>query len=243
MTSKKNDILILLMIVLLLANSIFTGIMWFKQNCRNKPEEHKIMQIQRNPFFSDFIRFDSIQQITFDSLFDEHHQKMRMLKEKERAVKSSLFNLLKSDTASDATVQFYANQASMISMQIDTLTYYHFKKIKSICKPEQMNRLADYFDKHFLHQNENNPDKMDSNSLDKEDRNNKRMMPPPHGRPGRFRPEVTPPPPPPRDGMNEDGPPPPPPHGRRMGPPGEHRPPHDGPPPPHRRPPGPPPVE
>ena len=242
MTSKRNNILILLMIVLLLANSIFTGVMWFKQNCRNNPNDHKKMQVQRNPIFSDFIGFDSIQQIAFDSFFDQHHQKMRMLKEKERAAKLSLFNLLKSDTASDATVQLYANQASMISMQIDTLTYYHFKKIKSICKPEQMSRLNDFFENHFLHQKENNPNKLDLNSANKDYRKGIRRMPPPHGGPGRFRPEGTPPPPP-RDGMNEDGPPPPPPHGRRMGPPGEHHPPHDGPPPPDRRPPGPPPVE
>jgi Tfp pilus assembly protein PilV len=241
MTSKRNSILILLMIVLLIANTIFTGVLWFRQHSRHEPVDNKTTHGQRNPIFSDFIGFDSIQQITFDSLFDQHHQKMRMLKEKERAAKSSLFNLLKSDTASDATVQFYANQASTISMQIDTLTYFHFKKIKSICKPEQMSRLSDFFENHFLHQKENNPNKLDSNSTNKEDRKDMRRMPPPNGRPDRLRPDGTPPPPP-RDGMNEDGPPPPPP-GRRMGHPGEHRPPHDGPPPPDRRPPGPPPVE
>ena len=242
MTSKRNSILILLMIVLLIANSIFTGVLWYKHHCSQKPDCPKIKQGQRNPFFSDFVGFDSLQIIAFDSLFDQHHLKMRELKEKEKAAKLLLFNLLKSDTASDATVQLYANQASMVSMQIDTLTYYHFKKIKSICKPEQMSRLADFFDKHFLHQNENNPDKLDSNSSDKEDRKDMRRMPPQNREHGRFRPDGTPPPPP-REGMNEEGPPPPPPPGRRMGRPGENRPPHDGPPPPDRRPPGPPPGE
>lgn len=242
MTSKRNSILIFVMIVLLIANSIFTGVLWFKQHCRHEQADNKTMQVQRNPFFSDFIGFDSAQQIAFDSLFDQHHRKMRALKEKERAAKLSLFNLLKSDTASFATVQFYANQASIISMQIDTLTYFHFKKIKSICKPQQMSRLSDFFENHFLHQNESNPDKSDSNSIKKDDRRDMRRMPPPNGRPDRFRPNGTPPPPP-RGGMNEDGPPPPPPPGKRMGHPGEHRPPHDGPPPPDHRPPGPPPLE
>ena len=229
------------MIVLLLANSIFTGVLWFRQYCRHEREDNKTMQVQRNPFFSDFVGLDSVQKMTFDSLFDQHHRKMREMKEKERAAKLSLFNLLNSDTASDATVLFFANKASTISLQIDTLTFYHFKKIKSICKPEQMSRLSDFFENHFLHQNDNNPDKLDSNSNNKEDRKEFRRMPPPNGRPDRLTPDGTPPPPP-REGMNEDGPPPPPP-GRRMGPPGKHRPPHDGPPPPDRSPPGPPPVE
>lgn len=241
MTAKKNSILILLMIVLLIANSIFTGVLWLRQHRRPCPQDNIIIQKQRNPFFSDFVGFDSAQQIVFDSLFDQHHLKMRELKEKEKVAKLALFNLLKSDTATDATVQLYANQASIISMQIDTLTFYHFKKIKAICKPEQMTRLAEFFDKYFLHRNENNPDKFDSNSADSEDRKGLHRMPPPNGEQGRFRREGTPPPPP-REGMNEDDPPPPPP-GRRMGPPGEHRPPHDGPPPPDRRPPGPPPAE
>ena len=197
------------MFVLLIANSIFTGILWFKNHRPQRPNRISEKPEMKNKFFSDFMGFDSSQRLAFDSLFIQHHKKINELKLKERNAKVTLFNLLKSDTASQSTVEYYANQASLITMQIDTLTYYHFKKIKSICKPDQMDKLADFFENHFLHQNEMNPEKRDSiqNNREENDRFKRR---PPHNRDQEnLIPEGTPPPPPPMEEKNEAGPPPP----------------------------------
>ena len=137
------------MFFLLIANSIFTGILWLKHHRPQSPDCISEKPEMKNKFFSDFIGFDSSQRLAFDSLFTQHRRKINELKLKERNAKVALFNLLKSDTASQYTVEYYANQASLITMQIDTLTYYHFKKIKSICKPDQMDKLADFFENHL----------------------------------------------------------------------------------------------
>jgi len=194
---------------------------------------------------SEKLGLDSLQQIKYNANKMAHEVKMDELKEKEHLAKKALFILLKSDTASNATIASFARKAADCSFEIDTTTYFYFKRLKAICNPEQLKKLEDIFD----HSRFSNPpvvnrrnkhtDKNDSafsnkasDRLNQNDRNsNEDEFPRGHR-----------PPPPPRDGVEGDhlpdpeffdGPPPP--------PKGDHPPGH----PPHRkgdrRPPPPPP--
>jgi hypothetical protein len=185
---------------------------------------------------------DSIQQEKFKAIKLEHEAKMDDLKEKEHLAKKAFFDLLKSDTANSATINTFARKAADVSFEIDTTTYFYFKKLKSICTPKQAEILADIFDRAPMqHQPfQNNPNRpkegkdtgnnqsVNSVSDKKQNRGdnfNRDDRPPP---PPRFEEDgnqMDPgfdPPPPPRDGKRPPGPPhprgdrrrPPPPHER-----------------------------
>jgi len=197
---------------------------------------------------SEKLGLDSMQQIKYNANKIAHEAKMDELKEKEHLAKTALFVLLKSDTASNATIASFARKAADCSFEIDTATYFYFKRLKAICNPEQLKKLEDIFDhSRFANPPEfnrrNNPsDKNDSAVSNKEtDRFNQSGN---HQNEDEF-PRGHRPPPPPRDGVDSDhhpdpdffdGPPPPP---RGDHPPG-HPPHRKGdrrpPPPPHDRP-------
>jgi len=247
-TSNKNKFIVFIISALLIVNIVFTSILWFKQNPKHEndvdaPRSYKPGRL------SEKLGLDSMQQIKYNANKMAHEAKMDELKEKEHLAKKALFVLLKSDTASNATIASFARKASDCSFEIDTATYFYFKRLKAICNPEQLKKLEEIFDhSRFANPPEfnrrNNPsDKNDSAvSYKASDHFNQSGN---HQNEDEF-PRGHRPPPPPRDGMDEeqnpgpeffDGPPPPHDGKRPPGPPphprGDRRRP---PPPPHERP-------
>ena len=245
-TSNKKKFIVFIICVLLLVNVVFTSILWFKQTQKNEHDGDA-----RRPFkggrLIEMLDLDSIQQEKFKVIKMEHEAKMDALKEKEHLAKNAFFDLLKSDTANSATINTYARKAADVSFEIDTTTYFYFKKLKSICTPKQAQILLDIFDraplqnKPFL-RNSNRPkccldtalsnkqsvDAASDKNQNHDNNFNRDDRPPP---PPRFEEDgnqMDPgfdPPPPPRDGKRPLVPPPPPRGDRRRPPP----PPHDRP--------------
>ena len=94
----------------------------------------------------DRLHFDDAQQKQYDLFIDEHKKKTNELHDASREMHNQLFSLLKSEsidkTKSDAIIQQIADNQKAI----DNLNFDHFQKIKSICKPNQLedfNELAD----------------------------------------------------------------------------------------------------
>jgi len=246
-TSNKNKFIVFIISALLIVNIVFTSILWFKQN----PKLENDIDSPR-PYspgrLSEKLGLDSLQQIKYNANKMAHEAKMDELKEKEHLAKKALFLLLKSDTASNATIASFARKAADCSFEIDTTTYFYFKSLKAICNPEQLKKLEDIFDhSRFSYPPEfnrrNKPiDKNDSAASNKEtDPLNQNGN---HQNEDEF-PRGHRPPPPPRDGVEGDhhpdpdffdGPPPPPKGDHPPGHPphrkGDRRPP----PPPHDRP-------
>jgi hypothetical protein len=241
-TSNKNKFIVFIISALLIVNIVFTSMLWFKQNPKHEndvdtPRPYKPGRL------SEKLGLDSMQHIKYNANKMAHEAKMDELKDKEHLAKKALFVLLKSDTASIATIASFARKASDCSFEIDTATYFYFKRLKAICNPEQLKKLEDIFDhSRFANPPEfnrrNKPlDKNDSAVSNKvSDRFNQSGN---HQNEDEF-PRGHRPPPPPRNGFEGDhhpdpeffdGPPPPPkgdhpPHRK-----GDRRPP----PPPHDR--------
>jgi hypothetical protein len=243
--SNKNKFIVFIISALLIVNIVFTIILWCKQNPKHEndidsPRSYKPGRL------SEKLGLDSMQQIKYNANKLAHEAKMDELKEKEHLAKTALFVLLKSDTASNATIANFARKAADCSFEIDTATYFYFKRLKAICNYEQLKKLEDIFDhSRFANPPEfnrrNKPlDGNDSANSNKEtDRFNQNGK---HPNEDEF-PKGHRPPPPPRNGNEEDrnpeselfdGPPPPPHDGKR--PPGPPPPPRGD----RRRPPPPP---
>ncbi len=243
MTTNKNKFLLIFIMVLLIANTIFTSILWLRPNQPSMSNEDPLQRPGHGQFLINQLGLDSNQQKIFIPAFEQHHMQMDSLREIQMHAKNDFFSLLKSDTASQVTVDFFAKKTAAISMEIDTVIFNHFKKLKSICNPTQLEKLNYFIENDFLKQ-QSNPrpqnrenEATDTKQLEADKHSNDDNLKKHNNDPIEGGPRHHPP-------FRHDGPPPP--YGRPPGPPpGEHPPhrPHDGPPPMNGRPPGPPPQE
>ncbi len=243
-TFNKNKFLIGALVLLIIANSIFTIMLWMKMNHPERPP--------MNPFHKKPLRgsalmqqlcFDSLQSSKYQELAAQHFIVLDSLKNLQNEEKITLFHLLDSDTASSNTALIFSNRLAQLQINIDTLQWNHFKRVKAICRPDQVEKLLQFVhelvERPHVDDRPNGPHGPQHCSEGNGDRENisrreKLEGPPRKDEPNNgslpCRRRLGPPPPPP-GGFDGDGPPPPPPG---MGhPPGGR--------PPMRRPAGPPP--
>ncbi len=134
---RKSKLLIFIILILLIANTVFSSVLWFSIHQHPKP----LPPPSRGQNLLDELQPDSSQTKILHSLMADHFVKLDALKEKEHTAKSAFFSQLLSDTASIATILNYAEHSAVISFAIDTLVYNHFNKLRSLCNPEQKEKL------------------------------------------------------------------------------------------------------
>ena len=130
------------MMVLLLANTVLTSILWFKSS---RHKERPPMAL-RGKFLMDRLNFDSSQRQQFEAIKTDYFKRMDQLKEEEHQLKDELFDLIKSDNVSIETIAAKAKATASIKFQIDTMMVNHFRKIKSICNEKQIKTLYKVID-------------------------------------------------------------------------------------------------
>lgn len=245
MSNNRNKWITGLVIILLIANTVFTAIMWMRMNHRKRPPQPAPReQSSRGQFLIDHLSLDSTQQVQFNEIAPTHFATLDSLDAALKTSKSAFFGLLQADSISSEKILAYAAQAASIQQAIDVHVFNSFKQLKAICKPSQINQLYDALKRLGMWSPQNESGNADS--LERPDQNEPRSFrrqgpPPPPGMEGGERPDGPPPgrprhPGPPPPGMEgagrPDGPPPGRPH-------------HPGPPPPGmdgaERPDGPPP--
>jgi Spy/CpxP family protein refolding chaperone len=185
--TAKNKLLTWLVVLLLLANTATLAMFWL--NKKQHPPQPKGTP---NEFLVKELKLDAKQQEQLDVLVKEHRQMAEQIREKVRAAKDSLFDLVKNPTATDKAKQSAAAVCSRLTEQLDVLTVNHFQKLRALCNAEQQKKFDEII------------------------QDITRMMgqPQPPGRPGEppGPPQGGPHPPP--GGPDGDRPPPPPPPGQ-----------------------------
>jgi Spy/CpxP family protein refolding chaperone len=142
MTTNKNKTIILVMIVLLITNAVFTSILWFKsQNKHRVPPNHG-----RGKFLMEQLDFDSAQRRQFKAIKSDYFNRLDDLIEKEHQFKNDFFQLLQSENVSNEAILSKAKQTADLKLQIDTMMMNHFLKIKSICNKDQVEALYKFVD-------------------------------------------------------------------------------------------------
>ncbi len=137
MKNNKNKLLIFIILILLIANTVFSAVLWLRTNHHPRPLPPK----PRGQILLDELQPDSLQKRLILNLMSDHFDKMDEMKSKERNVKSALFTLLLEDSVNIADVLNYAEHAAIISMEIDTMVFNHFSKLRSLCNPDQKEKL------------------------------------------------------------------------------------------------------
>ena len=150
MKNAKNKLFIFIILILLIANTVFSAVLWFRM------DHHPPKPQPRGQYLLDEVQPDSTQETKIHALMSEHFRKMDLMKEKEHDAKAAFFSLLLTDTASVSTILSYAEHAATITLEIDTIVYNHFNAIRAICNPEQKEKL-DRVIQRILIQNEDAP--------------------------------------------------------------------------------------
>jgi hypothetical protein len=137
MKNNNNKLLFFIILILLIANTVFSSVLWFRSNHHPRP----VPPPPRGQILIDELQPVGEQKELIQSLMSEHFDKLDALKDKEHKAKSVFFSLLLKDTVSVAAILNYAEHASNISLEIDTMVFNHFNKLRSLCNPEQKEKL------------------------------------------------------------------------------------------------------
>ncbi len=131
----KNKIFTWLLGLLLLANAATLVFFWIGRPGGDIPKGSP------QEFLTKELNLNKQQQEQFDVLRREHRSKTEALREKVKAAKDELFELIKEPNATDSAKQLAARGVSMLTEEIDINTVNHFQKVRALCTPEQQQKF------------------------------------------------------------------------------------------------------
>jgi len=87
---------------------------------------------------------DDAQIKEFEKLKHEHHSQMMKLNDEVNLIHKKYFELLESENVNDSIADSYEKQLANITEQREEFTFIHFKKLKAICRPDQIELFNDF---------------------------------------------------------------------------------------------------
>ena len=87
------------------------------------------------------------QKTEFGKLKGEHFAAIRPVFDSVRALKKSLFNLVKEESVNDSSVSRYSHLISEQQAIADRLTINHFRKVRSLFKRDQQKKFDEFVEK------------------------------------------------------------------------------------------------
>ena len=147
--SGKNKWLYIAAGLIITANIVTLAMMWMHHK-ENKESGNSNMPERRpggpggpGPFdyLTAELKFDQKQKEAYSLLRDEHHKKAEQLEDSVRHAKDGLFDLMHQTNATEEQITAQANKAAAFNMQLDTLTFHHFQKVRMLCNAEQKEKF------------------------------------------------------------------------------------------------------
>lgn len=136
--SKNKWIGIALIFLVLLNLGTLTAV-WLMFNSRQGPPEKAGSGVV--DFIVKELGFDSAQKKQLILLREEHQQKIKRLRRKNRDAKNVFFGLLKDSSISEETLNKAATASAEFDAETDKITFLHFKAIRKICTPDQQKKF------------------------------------------------------------------------------------------------------
>ncbi len=91
-------------------------------------------------FLCNELKLDDQQVRQYEELRDEHHQSVENIQHHSRQLREQFFDMLHSNTDS-STVKKISDSIAATQEQIELVTFYHFKKVRNILRPDQQKRF------------------------------------------------------------------------------------------------------
>jgi periplasmic protein CpxP/Spy len=129
----------MVILVLVVINLLTIGTVWFV-----KPKGPRPMPHERDmTFLSKELGMTGANKMTLDVLETQHHTEKRELLGKNKALRESMFSLLKNNITDSIKINQYVDSILTNQKEIELMTYYHFNKVKTLCTPEQQLKLEE----------------------------------------------------------------------------------------------------
>ena len=137
--SRNRNLLFIIGILVLTNLAVLAYFLWYK-----KPAEYKGGEGGREGWMTGLLKkdvgFDDQQIALYDSLKTQQRATIKPMFEQMRKAKENMFRLLSDPTANDSLVQQASEEIAHRQKELDLLTFAHFKKVRAICKSEQLAR-------------------------------------------------------------------------------------------------------
>jgi periplasmic protein CpxP/Spy len=126
----KNNGLKYLVAIALIINAATLIFFWY-----NRPPQDGKRGLRPAQVLVEELKFDGQQQITYQTLRDQHHQAHDSLLQIIADQRQILYSqkLVANDTV--------LHQIGLLQQEIERVTYDHFKEVRKICTPEQQAQL------------------------------------------------------------------------------------------------------
>jgi Spy/CpxP family protein refolding chaperone len=89
------------------------------------------------------LNFDTKQQVDYDQLIQQHRKEITTTEDHIKSAKNELYLLLNDESVDVAKKDSLISLLSNYQKEIETIHFNHFRDIKKLCKPEQLNDFND----------------------------------------------------------------------------------------------------
>jgi periplasmic protein CpxP/Spy len=149
-TMSKLRLLSFAVIALLVMNLALVGFLLLRKPPLPPGERPSIAKEGPKSRIIEQLHFDADQVIQYQKLIDEHKASIKTLRDDIRGTKSQLYQTL--NEADGGRNDSLIVKLGELQKNIETTHYNHFKEIKKLCKPDQLeyfntltDELADFF--------------------------------------------------------------------------------------------------
>jgi len=143
MRPPRQKWLLVLVAILLLTNIATLSIYWLKKPDhdggpgRNPGEREKRM----GQFMVDQMKFDAAQEAAYWKMRDSMMNIQKPVMDSIRSSKKRFFDLLNQPDATDSLLTARSNEIADLQKKLDIATFRHFQKVRSICRPDQLEKF------------------------------------------------------------------------------------------------------
>ena len=142
MNNKREKILMFIILFLVLVNSATLILMWM-----NRPPFPPHLGRPGGPpdkIITERLNLDEEQIKQFEIIKKEHQAQMREINTQSKELHQKYFELLENENVNDSLADSYEKQLANFTEQREEFTFNHFKKLKAICKPDQIKLFNDF---------------------------------------------------------------------------------------------------
>jgi len=134
---KKEKLFIIIILILVLINSATLLMMWLNRPPHPPMYGHGPHK-RPDKIIIEKLKLDEAQQEKFSLLKEEHHSNMVRIDDELRKTRTVYFGELKKENADKSITDSLETITAQLNIEKERATFDHFQKLKSLCKPDQL---------------------------------------------------------------------------------------------------------
>ena len=124
-------------LALITANIFTLALLWTNKEKEGRANKMPPPQGQVFEFITKELSLDSLQQMAYKKLREEHQMAMGPLQDSIRHAREDFFELLKQPAVTKEEVALLNNKISIAEEQLNLVTFNHFQKLRQLCSADQ----------------------------------------------------------------------------------------------------------